>query len=42
LAHAICFAFYESNPFLRISGMLFTYLSLVVFSIQLLIETINF
>jgi uncharacterized membrane protein YecN with MAPEG domain len=42
LAHAICFAFYQSNPFLRISGMLFTYLSLVVFSIQLLIETINF
>ena len=42
LAHAICFAFYQSNPFLRISGMLFTYLSLGVFSIQLLIETINF
>ena len=42
LAHAICFAFYQSNPFLSISGMLFTYLSLGVFSIQLLIETINF
>ncbi len=42
LAHAICFAFYQSNPFLRISGMLFTYLSLGVFSIQLLIETIDF
>ena len=36
LAHAICFAFYDYNPFLRISGMLCTYLSLGIFSFQLL------
>ena len=39
LAHAICFAFYDHNPFLRISGMLCTYLSLGVFAIQLLLIT---
>ena len=33
LAHAICFSFYKHNPFLRISGMICTYLSLLVFSI---------
>ena len=38
LAHAICFAFYDSNPFLRISGMIFTYLSLGFFAILLLLE----
>ena len=32
LAHAICFSFYEFNPFLRISGMLFTYLGLAMLS----------
>ena len=41
LAHAICFAFYESNPFLRISGMLCTYLGLGIFAIQLLLEAIR-
>ena len=38
LAHGICFAFYEFNPFLRISGMLCTYLGLVVFAVRLLLE----
>ena len=36
LAHAICFAFYDFNPFLRISGMLCTYLGLGVLSVHLL------
>ena len=40
VAHAICFAFYDHNPFLRISGMLCTYLSLAILSIQLLLSTI--
>ena len=40
VAHAICFAFYDHNPFLRISGMLCTYLSLALLSIQLLLSTI--
>ena len=38
LAHAICFSFYKHNPFLRISGMICTYLSLLVFSIILLMS----
>ena len=38
VAHAICFAFYEFNPFLRISGMLCTYLGLGIFAVQLLME----
>ena len=41
LAHAICFAFYESNPFLRISGMLCTYLGLGIFAVELLWESIH-
>ena len=41
LAHAICFAFYDSNPFLRISGMLCTYLALGIFAVQLLLEAIS-
>ena len=41
LAHAICFAFYDSNPFLRISGMLCTYLGLGIFAVQLLLEAIR-
>ena len=41
VAHAICFAFFEYNPFLRISGMLCTYLILGILSINLLIRTIN-
>jgi len=40
LAHGICFAFYEFNPFLRISGMLCTYLALVVFAVSLLFYTL--
>lgn len=34
LAHAICFAFYDYNPFLRVSGMLATYIGLVMLAIQ--------
>jgi len=41
IAHAICFAFYESNPFLRISGMLCTYLVLGIFAVQLLLKAIR-
>ena len=40
LAHAICFAFYESNPFLRISVMLCTYLGLAIFAVRLLLDTL--
>ena len=40
LAHGICFAFYEFNPFLRISGMLCTYLGLAIFAVQLLLDTL--
>ena len=40
VAHAICFSFYDHNPFLRISGMLCTYLSLALLSIQILISII--
>ena len=40
VAHAICFSFYDHNPFLRISGMLCTYLSLALLSIQLLLSII--
>ena len=41
LAHAICFAFYGSNPFLRISGMLCTYFGLGIFAVQLLLVAIR-
>ena len=40
VAHAICFVFFDYNPFLRISGMLCTYLSLALLSIQLLLSII--
>ena len=40
VAHAICFAFFDHNPFLRISGMLCTYISLALLSIQLLLSVI--
>lgn len=30
--HAICFAFFEHNPFLRITGMLLTYAGLIYLS----------
>ena len=41
IAHAVCFAFFDYNPFLRISGMLCTYLVLGILSINLLITTTN-
>ena len=41
IAHAICFAFFDYNPFLRISGMLCTYLVLGILSINLLNTTLN-
>jgi uncharacterized membrane protein YecN with MAPEG domain len=34
VAHALCFAFFGSNPFLRISGMLTTYLGLTLLSVE--------
>ena len=40
LAHGICFAFYDFNPFLRISGMLCTYLGLIAFAVSLLLDTL--
>ena len=40
VAHAICFAFYDHNPFLRISGMVSTYLSLALLSILLLLSIV--
>ena len=40
VAHAICFAFYDYNPFLRISGMVSTYLGLALLSILLLLSII--
>ena len=39
-AHGICFAFYEFNPFLRISGMLSTYLGLVAFAVLLVLDVL--
>ena len=40
LAHAICFALFDFNPFLRIFGMLCTYLGLGVFAVHLLSNAI--
>ena len=40
LAHAICFAFYDYNPLLRISGMISTYLVLLILSIILLFKAL--
>ena len=40
LAHAICFAFYDYNPFLRISGMISTYLVLLILSLILLFKSL--
>ena len=40
VAHAICFAFYDHNPFLRISGMVSTYLGLALLSILLLLSIV--
>ena len=34
IAHAICFCFFDYNPFLRISGMITTYLGLLLLAIQ--------
>lgn len=41
LAHAVCFAFFDYNPFLRISGMLATYLGLVLLALQCLLLDIS-
>ena len=40
LSHAICFAFFDFNPFLRIFGMISTYLGLAVFSIHLFLNVV--
>lgn len=36
ISHAICFAFFNYNPFLRISGMLATYVGVVMLCINLI------
>ncbi|NBV72975.1 MAPEG family protein [bacterium] len=36
IAHAVCFAFFDYNPFLRISGMLTTYIGIVMLCIKLI------
>ena len=41
LAHGICFAFYDHNPFLRISGMITTYFALLIFAIKLALSVVN-
>ena len=41
LAHAICFALYNFNPFLRIFGMLCTYLGLGFFAVHLLSNAVS-
>jgi uncharacterized membrane protein YecN with MAPEG domain len=38
--HAICFAFFTHNPFLRISGMLLTYTGIIALAVSLLIFVI--
>ncbi len=40
IAHAVCFAFFDYNPFLRISGMISTYFVLSILSVKLLISSI--
>ena len=41
VAHAVCFAFFDYNPFLRISGMITTYLALLIFAIKLVLSVVN-
>ena len=41
IAHAICFAFYDYNPFLRISGMICTYFALIILAAQLFLDAIS-
>ena len=41
LAHGICFAFYDHNPFLRISGMITTYFALLIFAIKLALSVVT-
>ena len=36
VAHAICFAFFDYNPFLRITGMLTTYVGIVMLCLKLI------
>ncbi|MAJ86704.1 MAG: MAPEG family protein [Cellvibrionales bacterium TMED148] len=38
LAHAICFAFFDYNPFLRISGMIATYSGLALLALQCILS----
>ena len=40
LNHAICFAFFTYNPFLRISGMLLTYTGIIGLAVSLLMFVI--
>ena len=37
LAHGICFAFFEFNPFLRITGMFGTYMGLALLAYQAIV-----
>ena len=41
LSHAICFAFFDFNPFLRIFGMISTYLGLAIFSVHMLLNALS-
>ena len=38
LSHAICFTFYDYNPFLRISGMICTYSGLGIFAFLMILK----
>ena len=38
LAHAICFAFFDYNPFFRISGMIATYSGLALLALQCILS----
>ena len=41
IAHAICFAFYDSSPILRISGMICTYTAIGALAVNLLLGIIS-
>ena len=40
--HAVCFAFFNHNPFLRISGMLLTYTGIITLAVSLLMSVIKY
>jgi uncharacterized membrane protein YecN with MAPEG domain len=40
LAHGICFAFFDHSPFLRITGMLGTYIGLALLAYKAIIVTV--